>query len=74
MFTSWRTTALGVCTILAALGAAGKALLDGDPNTGVDMPVLIAAITAGLGLIMARDHKVSSEQAGVAAPLTVTVK
>ena len=62
---SWRTTILGVCTILAALSAAGKALLDGDPTTTVDPATLIAAITAGVGLIMARDHVVSSEEAGV---------
>ena len=61
---SWKTTAFGVCTIVMALAGAGKALLDGDPATGVDIPMLIAYITTGIGLIMARDNNVTSEQAG----------
>jgi len=61
---SWRTTALGVSTILVALGNAAIAWLDGNPNTNVDFAVLVAAITSGAGLIMARDNKVSSEDAG----------
>lgn len=61
---SWRTTGLGVCTILAAVAAAGKALMDGDPSTNPDWGTTIAAITAGIGLIAARDNKVTSEQAG----------
>jgi hypothetical protein len=61
---SWRTTALGVCTILAAVAAVGKSLFDGDPATNPDWGTTIGAITAGVGLIMARDNKVTSEQAG----------
>jgi len=62
---SWRTTGLGICTIVAAVAAAGKAFLDGDPSTNPDWGTTIAAITAGIGLIFARDNKVTSEQAGV---------
>jgi hypothetical protein len=61
---SWRTTALGICSILAAIAAAGKALLDTDPTTNPDWGLLVAAITAGVGLIVARDNRVTSEQAG----------
>lgn len=62
--TSWRTTGLGICTILAAIAAAGKALLDADPLTNPDWGLLAAAISAGLGLVLARDNHVTSEQAG----------
>ena len=61
---SWRTTVAGVGTILASVGFALKAIFDGDPTTNVDFPVLVAGITAGIGLITARDNKVSSEEAG----------
>lgn len=61
---SWRTSMLGIFTILAALGSAGKAYLDGNPDTNPDWLVLSAAITTGWGLICARDEKVSSEAAG----------
>ena len=62
---NWRTTLLGLCTILAAVGAAGKALLDGDPGTTVDMPILLAQVTAGVGLLLARDAKVTSKSLGL---------
>ena len=61
---SFKTTLWGICTILAALAGAGMALLDGNPSTGVDIPTVIAAVTAGIGLILARDNGVTSEQAG----------
>ena len=59
--TSWRTTLLGVLTIVVAVGSAGISYL----NTGTfDWPATMMGVTAGLGLIKARDNKVSSEQAG----------
>ncbi len=61
---SWRTTLAGISTILAALAIAGKAFFDTDPATNVDWSQLSLAITAGLGLINARDNKVTSAQAG----------
>lgn len=61
---SWKTTLLGICTILAALAGAGKAILDGDPSTNADPATIIAAITAGVGLIAARDNNKSSEDVG----------
>lgn len=52
---SRKTTVLGILSILSALCGAGVALLDGNPATNVDLPTLIAAITAGVGLIQAKD-------------------
>lgn len=50
-----KTTVLGIATILTAAGTAIVAILDGDPATTFDMGTTIAAITAGIGLIMAKD-------------------
>lgn len=61
---SWRTTLSGVLTIVGALCAAGLALLDGNDQTNVDVPLLITALTAGVGLLSARDNKVTSAAAG----------
>lgn len=54
---NWKTTSLGIITIAIALAEAVKALLDNDPNTNVNFPVLIATITSGWGLIHASDAK-----------------
>lgn len=61
---SWRTTTTGALAILAALCSAATALLDGNPATNPDWAALGAAFTAGLGLMAARDNKVTSEEAG----------
>ena len=53
---SWRTTTLGILTILSTSCNIGMGMINGTP---VDWPSAIAAITAGIGLITARDHKVS---------------
>lgn len=50
-----KTTIAGIGAILAAIGGALKALFDNDPSTNVDLTVTIATITAGIGLIMAKD-------------------
>jgi hypothetical protein len=55
--TSWRTTVLGITTIIAAVAGLVQALLDADPSTNPDMTVAAAAILSGLGLIFARDAK-----------------
>lgn len=67
MRASWRTSAAGLAAIMTAGGAALTALADGDPLTNPDWAALIAALIAGVGLLFARDNKVTSEQAG--APL-----
>lgn len=62
---SWRTTGAGIGMILTAIGAAIAALTDNDPATHVNIGATISAVVAGVGLIMARDNKVSSEDAGI---------
>ena len=59
MGANWKTTLLGILTLLAAITAAGKALLDGDPATNPDWGAVSAAATAGLGLIYAKDKNVT---------------
>ena len=59
---SWKTTAAGVSAIVAALAGAATLLFDGKPETNPDYPALIAAVTAGIGLVMARDNDKSSEE------------
>ena len=50
-----KTTLAGVGAILVAVGGALKAIFDADPSTNVDLTTTIAAVTAGIGLIMAKD-------------------
>lgn len=50
-----KTTLAGIGAILVAIGGALKAIFDGDPSTSVDLTATIAAISAGIGLIMAKD-------------------
>jgi len=57
---SWRTTTLGITTILMAIAGAVQALLDNDPATNPDMAVAVAAVLSGFGLIFARDAKASA--------------
>lgn len=61
---SWKTTATGAGAILVALGSLLQAHFDGDPLTVPNYEVALAAILSGLGLIFARDNKVTSEEAG----------
>lgn len=65
---SWKTTVLGVIAVLTAVLTCAKALLDNDPTTIPDWGALAAAVSAGVGLIFARDNKVTSEQAGAVNP------
>jgi hypothetical protein len=51
---SWRTTILGILTIVATLTAAGIALLNGHIP---DLPTVTAGVLAGVGLIHAADNK-----------------
>lgn len=54
---NFKTTLAGLGSILAAVGFALKAIFDNDPTTNVDIGATIAAITAGVGLIAAKDAK-----------------
>ena len=49
---SWKTTLAGVGAILTAVGAALAAQFDADPTTVPDWAAIIAAILAGIGLIV----------------------
>jgi hypothetical protein len=51
------TTIAGIGSILVAVGALLTALFDGDPATLPDYGTAVAAILAGVGLIMAKDAK-----------------
>ena len=59
MSKSWRTTVLGITTILTAVAGVVAALIDNDPLTNPDMTVAVAAIVSGIGLIFAKDSKVT---------------
>lgn len=62
---SSKTTVLGIIGAVTAILSAVKAMFDGDPLTNPDWTVTIAAVTSGIGLIFARDHNVTSEDAGL---------
>lgn len=53
---NWKTTALGILTIVTAVSGTAAAYL----KTGAipDLGVLIASVTAGFGLITAKDANV----------------
>jgi hypothetical protein len=50
-----KTTLAGLGAILIAVGGALRAAFDNDPTTNLDIASTIAAVTAGIGLIMAKD-------------------
>ena len=56
-----KTTFAGLGAILVAVGGALSALFDNDPATNVDLTVTVAAVTAGIGLIMAKDAEKKPE-------------
>ena len=56
-----KTTIAGIGAILVAVGGALKALFDGDPSTNLDLTATIAAVTAGIGLIWAKDAEKKPE-------------
>lgn len=58
---SWKTTASGISAIVAAVAGAAQLLLDNNPATNPDWTAVIAAVTAGFGLIFARDNDKRSE-------------
>lgn len=61
---SWKTTVTGIATILGAICMALVAQFDNNPDTVPNWGAVVTAITAGIGLIAARDNGVTSEQAG----------
>lgn len=65
---SWRTSATGLASVLIALGHVAEALAQGKP---VQWELVMPTIVSGVGLMTARDNRVSSEAVGV-APFPVT--
>lgn len=63
MSASWRTTLFGVGGIVTVVAAACSALFDGNPATNPDWTGVIGSISVAIGLLFARDNKVTSEQA-----------
>lgn len=61
---SWKTTAAGIAAALAAISTAAAAYLDGDPATEPQWGVVVAAMSAAVGLFMARDNDKRSEDVG----------
>lgn len=55
MKNNWKTTSAGIAAILVAIGSALKAVSDNDPTTAPDIGACVAAIMAGIGLILAKD-------------------
>lgn len=58
---SWKTTGAGITAIVAAVAGAANLMFDSNPATNPDWTAVVAAVTAGLGLIFARDNDKSSE-------------
>jgi hypothetical protein len=58
---SWKTTLSGIAGILAGIVMGLRALTGEGP---ADFAGAIAAVTAGVGLLLARDNDKSSESAG----------
>jgi hypothetical protein len=51
------TTVAGIGAILVAIGGVLTAMFDGDPATTADFASAVAAVIAGVGLILAKDAK-----------------
>jgi hypothetical protein len=60
---SWRTTALGVLSLLTIIGQQGSNMLDSDPATHFSWEIVGPALTA-FALLFTRDNSVTSEAAG----------
>lgn len=54
---NWKTTVSGILTILGGIAAGGKLIIAGQVTEGAG--VLLTAITAGVGLIAAKDSNVT---------------
>lgn len=54
---NWKTTVTGILTIVVALGSAALGFF--KTGTIPDLGALVAAITAGIGLITAKDSDVT---------------
>ncbi len=64
MTKSWKTSVFGAGGILTVVVGVVNALLDNDPATVPDWTTAIGTIVGFIGLLFARDNKVTSKQAG----------
>ena len=55
------TTIAGIGTILVAVGSVLTAMFDGDAATNADFASAVAAVIAGVGLILAKDAKAPAD-------------
>ena len=62
---NYQTSIAGVAMILSAVGFALTALTDNDPDTIINLNMLLAQILGGIGLIFSRDADKSSKKTGV---------
>ena len=51
------TTIAGIGSILVAVGGVLVAWFDGDASTSPDFTTAVAAVVAGIGLVLAKDGK-----------------
>ena len=58
---SWKTTAAGITSIIAAVAGALNLMFDGNTLTNPDWTSVVASVTAGIVGIAARDNDKSSE-------------
>jgi len=64
---SWKTSVAGIMLVVAAVTTGLSALMDGNPDTTLNLESILAAC-AGAGLWFARDDNVTSEKAGAKKP------
>lgn len=62
---SRNTTVLGLVAIAMATLGALQLLADGNPATNPDWNAVVAAVSAGLGLLAAKDGDKKSEDVGL---------
>lgn len=62
MMTNRNTTIAGIGAILVAVGGILAAMFDGDVATQPDFTSAVAAVIAGIGLILAKDAKKPEEK------------
>ena len=60
------TTIAGIGAILVAVGSVLTSMFDGDPATTADFASAVAAVIAGVGLILAKDA--SNKDGGTTPP------
>jgi len=62
---NWRTSLAGVCAALMAILDMIVKLCDSNPATVPDYALVVATLTAAIGLIFARDVSVTSKDLGL---------